>query len=120
MGVPKPAAAAVKVFEGLAAELPKVTVKSMFGQPAAFANGHMFFGVFGEQVFVRLSEKDRASADAIPGFVPFEPMPGRAMKEYRVLPSSIRASPSASRKWVARSQEYAASLAPKKAKPPKR
>ena len=80
-----PAASTVKDFEALLPSAPGVTSKLMFGQPAAVVNGHLFFGVFGNQLFVRLSDADRSEAGEIPGFLPFEPMPGRAMREYLIL-----------------------------------
>jgi TfoX/Sxy family transcriptional regulator of competence genes len=62
----------------------------MFGGPAYFVNGNMFAGVLGEQLMVRLDADDRAELlDADPGAVPFEPMPGRPMREYVTLPESI-------------------------------
>jgi hypothetical protein len=41
-------------------------------------------------MFIRLSEKDRKKVFAIhEGIHPFEPMKGRMMKEYVVLPKSL-------------------------------
>ncbi|MGB6501352.1 MAG: TfoX/Sxy family protein [Thermoplasmata archaeon] len=108
-----PAASTVRDFEALLPSAPGVTSKMMFGQPAAVVNGHLFFGVFGNQLFVRLSDADRSEAGEIPGFLPFEPMPGRAMREYLILPTGWRSAPSRSRPWVARALRYASSLSPK-------
>jgi hypothetical protein len=64
--------------------------RAMFGFPCCFANSHMFAGLFESRVFVRLSEPLRASLERKTGPLPhFEPMPGRAMKEYFVLPRSF-------------------------------
>jgi TfoX/Sxy family transcriptional regulator of competence genes len=115
--IPKPAPAAVKRFEELTPKGPNVTSKKVFGQPAAFVNGNMFFGVFGASVFVRLSETDRSDAEGIPGFKAFEPMPGRPMKGYFVVPRSVLASRTQFPQWVERSMRFASSLPPKKAKP---
>ena len=63
------------------------TKRKMFGFPAYFINGNMFSGTFEEDLFLRLSREDR---DKITkhntGVKPFEPMKGRAMKEYVAQP----------------------------------
>jgi len=106
----------VKLFQELIPQEKGVRATKMFGQPAAFVNGTMFFGVFGESVFVRLSEGDRVAARRIPGFVPFEPMPGRTMQEYVVIPRSVLELPDRARQWVTRSLRYAAGLPAKRPK----
>ncbi|MCI4364159.1 MAG: TfoX/Sxy family protein [Thermoplasmata archaeon] len=90
-----------------------MTVKKVFGQPAAFAEGNMFLGVFGEQLFVRLSEPALAELGKVPGVRPFEPMPGRAMRGYAVLPPSLLTEPGKAGRWVRKSLEFALSLPPK-------
>jgi TfoX/Sxy family transcriptional regulator of competence genes len=116
MRIPKPAPAALKLFEQLTPGREGVIAKKVFGQPAVFVNGNMFFGVFGEKLFVRLAADDRAEAERIPGFTTFEPMPGRAMREYMVLPSGVLGDPHRSREWVARSLNYASRLPTKSSK----
>jgi len=108
------------MFDSLVPEDARVTTRKMFGQPAAFVNGQMFFGVFGGRLFLRLSATDRDEADEVPGFDPFEPMPGRAMREYRVLPTSVLADRTRSRRWVTKSLDHVAGLPPKKARPKSR
>jgi TfoX/Sxy family transcriptional regulator of competence genes len=116
MQLPKPAPEAVQRFDQLTPADERVTVRKMFGQPSAFVNGNLFFGVFGTRLIVRLSEEDRAAADRIPGFTAFEPMPGRAMRDYRVLPTPIAESPARAREWVARALRGAADLPSKRSK----
>ncbi len=53
----------------------------MFGHPCAFVNGHMFFGTFAQSVVVRVGV-ERAAAMATGKLRIFEPMAGRAWKEY--------------------------------------
>ena len=113
MKLPRPSAEATRLFRDLLPAAPGVVARKMFGQPAAFVHGHLFFGVFGGNVFVRLSEGDRTKVERIPGVVPFEPMPGRPMREYRVLPRSLLARPAEARQWVGRSLEFARGLPPK-------
>jgi TfoX/Sxy family transcriptional regulator of competence genes len=116
MQLPKPSPRAAKLFAELTPTADGVSVKLVFGQPAGFVNGNMFFGVFGERMFVRLSEHERDEAKRISGFVPFEPMPGRAMSEYMELPPAILGNAQQARHWVARSLTYASALPIKKSK----
>jgi TfoX/Sxy family transcriptional regulator of competence genes len=111
--IPPPMAEAVGAFERLTPTKPTITVKKVFGQPAAFVNGNMFMGVFGAQVFVRLSEPECRSALEKDGLKPFEPMEGRAMRGYVVLNPKILASNPTARSWVARSLTFSEKLPPK-------
>jgi TfoX/Sxy family transcriptional regulator of competence genes len=111
--MPKPDPAAVARFESLIPNLRGVSRRPVFGQPAAFVDGNMFFGVFGDHLIVRLSEADRASAAKELGATAFEPMAGRSMREYVVLPTKLLADLPATEAWVARAFEYASRL-PKK------
>ena len=104
---------AVARFEALLIGVSQVELRPMFGQPAAFRNGHLFAGVFGDQVFLRLAESDRTAADRIPGVVPFAPMAGRPMKEYRVFPSSAFPTAADGRRWAQKALGFALSLPPK-------
>jgi TfoX/Sxy family transcriptional regulator of competence genes len=116
MRIPKADPRTVELFGELMPRTEDVVAKKLFGQPAAFVHGNLFFGVYGRSLFVRLSEVDRREAAAA-GFSFFEPMPGRAMREYLVLPAEVMARPARARHWVDRAIAYASSLP---AKSPKR
>ena len=95
--------------------------RSMFGMPAYFINGNLFAGVHGGNLMLRLSPADRDEINARhPGAAPFEPMPGRAMKEYVTLPASVYDDPLELNVWLRRSQSFVASLPPKEKKPRKK
>ena len=96
-----------------------VDYRPMFGCPAYFTGGNLFAGVWQETLMLRLSEDDRAEVTAAGGG-PFEPMPGRPMKEYVALPPAMVADPDAAAAWVRKAAAYAASLPPKKKKPRKK
>jgi TfoX/Sxy family transcriptional regulator of competence genes len=84
----------------------------MFGSVAAFVDGQMFMGLYAGELFVRLSEDDRAAVlDAGGGLL--EPMPGRPMREYVTLPAWQDDRALVDR-WAARALDYASSLPPKK------
>lgn len=116
MELPKPAAEAVRQFAELTPKHPDVTSKLVFGNPAAFVHGNMFFGVFADHVFVRLTAGTGSPPEGAAKFPAFEPMPGRPMRGYFLLPDSILKDRSASRKWVERSLAFASALPAKKPK----
>jgi TfoX/Sxy family transcriptional regulator of competence genes len=116
MKIAPPEPTAIQRMTALTPDAPGVETRKLFGQPAVFVNGNLFLGVFGPNVFVRLSEKDRAEAKNSFQAVAFEPMPGRPMKEYVVLPASLLDRRAKALPWVARSLAYASGMPPKVAK----
>jgi TfoX/Sxy family transcriptional regulator of competence genes len=108
---PSPPALARR-FEAAVAGWAGVTVRKMFGYPAGFSRGHMFGGLFAESVVVRLSPAEREELHAAGGRR-FEPMPGRPMREYVVLPSRIVESDAELGRWLERGRTYVSSLPPK-------
>jgi TfoX/Sxy family transcriptional regulator of competence genes len=116
--LPKPTQESKDYFASIVPDHPAVSVRPMFGQLSAFVNGNMFMGIFGEDVLVRLPEEEREKVLGAGGRV-FEPMPGRPMHEYVVLPEAWRDEPDRIREWVARSLDHADELPPKKPKPQK-
>jgi len=113
---PKQGAGGLAWLEELLPDDPRVQVKPMFGHRAAFVGGNMFLGTFGDDVILRLGEADRAELMREPGARVFEPMAGRPMREYVVLPAAWRREPARARQWVARSLAFVAALPPKLAK----
>lgn len=109
----------VERFEATMSAVPGSSLRQMFGYPAAFAtNGHMFTGLHEDRWVIRLPDDARAELAAAGG-VPFEPMPGRPMREYLVLPAALIGDPAALAPWLDRSLAYTAGL-PAKAKRPAR
>ena len=88
MPMPKPDEESRTYFEPVIPEDPRVQVRPMFGNVAGFVNGNMFMGLFGNDLFVRLSESDRAMLLQEEGAIVMEPMTGRPMKEYVVMPKA--------------------------------
>jgi len=91
--------------------------RRMFGSPVWFVNGNMVTGVHQDDIFIRLSLKDRekllSESDEAS---PFEPLEGRIMKEYVVIPNSIYDDPESFDEWLNKSFQYVSSLPPKKKK----
>ena len=97
--MPKPAEAAKAAFVALVPTNVGVSTRPMFGNQAAFVNGNMFAGLFGDRLFVRVSDADRATLMR-EGGSDFEPMPGRAMKGYTVLPKGWITDTEGAARWV--------------------
>jgi TfoX/Sxy family transcriptional regulator of competence genes len=112
----KPSGATVAAFDRAVSNRADVERRTMFGYPSVFLRGNMLACVFQDRIMVRLSPADRESAMAIDGARPFEPSPGRAMKEYIDFPRSVIDHEVALREWVDRGARYVMSLPPKKAK----
>jgi TfoX/Sxy family transcriptional regulator of competence genes len=108
----KAPASLVAAFTSTVKDMAGVDQRKMFGYPAAFANAHMFAGLFEDKMIVRLDESDRAALRS-QGGVPFEPMPGRPMREYLVVPTAVAADAWARRAWCDKAYAYAVSLPPK-------
>jgi TfoX/Sxy family transcriptional regulator of competence genes len=109
----KPPAALVDRFASVMADRPAATQRKMFGSPAAFVNGNLTTGLHAGGWFVRLPEADAAELAAAGGG-PFEPMPGRPMRGYTVLPPAMADDPAIAGAWVDRAIGHVAGLPPKK------
>lgn len=88
----------------------------MFGNDAAFANGNLFFGVYGADLFVRLPEEQARELLKSAGSGAFEPVKGHAMKGYYMVPRSWHRNPTRMKDWVQKSLEWTLTLPPKKGK----
>jgi TfoX/Sxy family transcriptional regulator of competence genes len=95
---------------------PAVQRRKMFGYPAAFVNGNMFAGVYQTNVVVRLSAQSRADAMA-GGAEQFEPMPGRPMREYVVVPPGHLEDRAQLSRWLDEAFRFTAAMPVKEPKP---
>jgi TfoX/Sxy family transcriptional regulator of competence genes len=104
----------VERFDDLVAMVPMSERRQMFGYPCAFVGGNMFMGLHEDRLVLRLPDADRDRIMARYGAEPFQPMPGRAMKEYVVVPAALLADDDTLAVWVHRAYAYAAHLPPKR------
>src|SRR5262249_47933012 len=102
----KPSAETVASFLQATQNLDDAEPRTMFGYPSVFLNGNMLACVFQDRIMVRLSESDRADATNKLGAKPFEPSPGRAMKEYVELPRDLANDPKKLKRWLDRGVAY--------------
>jgi TfoX/Sxy family transcriptional regulator of competence genes len=113
MEMPKPSDADRERFRALLPDRADVEVKPMFGNLGAFVHGHMFMGLFGSAVGVKLDEPDRSKLAATPGAGPFGPTE-RPMGGYVTLPADW--TPRKAKTWTARAYAAAAALPAKQPK----
>jgi TfoX/Sxy family transcriptional regulator of competence genes len=91
--------------------------KKMFGSTCYFAGGNMFTGVHEDHIFLRLAEKERLEVtSSFKGAAPFEPIKGRPMKEYIIIPPLLYEDTKTFEEWIGRSMEFARSIPPKASK----
>jgi TfoX/Sxy family transcriptional regulator of competence genes len=104
---PREAATALEVAtSGLDGAEPR----KMFGYSCVFAKGNMFAGLHEAGMVLRLPDKQRTEFLRLKGAKQFEPMPGRVMREYVVVPKVLLESPKRLRAWVEKSLTYVSSL----------
>lgn len=99
-----------QVFEKAIQAFPDAEPRKVFGYPAAVINGHMFSGLHQDDMILRLADDDRTQLLKRAGARVFEPMPGRPMREYVVVPPSIRDSKTQLKNWLGKALAYTRSL----------
>lgn len=109
----------IDLFAACLPDRPGLTRRKMFGYPAAFANGNMFAGLFQDQAIARLPPGLRSELDAEFGVVDFEPMPGRPMRAYAVLPPDLLDDEDRYAQVLDAAYAFAAAMPPKQPKPRK-
>lgn len=113
----KPTEKALESFDARFPDDDRVERKKMFGMPAGFVNGNMFFGVFANGLVMRVGESRRdeiaASQDGISAF---EPMPGRPWKEYIHVDADLWGDAEDADAWVLEALELTSKMPAKEKK----
>lgn len=109
----KPTEKAIALFDAAFPEDSRAERKKMFGMPAAFVGGNMFYGVFTNGVVMRVGEGRRDELSAHDGVQPFEPMPGRPWKEYIHVDADHWSAGDELAGWVGEALELTAAMPPK-------
>ncbi len=89
--------------------------RKMFGSPVWFVNGNMLTGAHQDTIFVRAPRDDR-EVELSEGATPFEPMQGRVMKDYVVVPETAYSDSNELGRWLSRSFEFTSTLPEKEKK----
>ena len=105
----------IDLFDESIPDDPRVERRKMFGYPCFFVGGNMCAGVHQSSMFARLSPADRA---ALPGGgAAFEPMPGRPMAGYTLIPDDVLADEAELASLLAKAVAFTATLPAKEKKP---
>ncbi|MEZ4465314.1 MAG: TfoX/Sxy family protein [bacterium] len=116
----KPTPAALAAFDAGLPDDARVERRSMFGMPAAFVNGNMFYGVFHDGVVMRLPVERVEALCAEPGIGRFEPMAGRPWKDYIHADAPRWGGTPALAGWAQEALAHTASALPPKAPKPRK
>jgi TfoX-like protein len=100
----------IERFDSIAAGFPEATRRLTFGYPCLYVGGNMVSGLYESSWHVRLSPDDRRELEAIPGAATFEPMPGRPMTGFTLLPPAVLEDDEAVRDWVGRAVAHGATM----------
>ncbi len=104
----------VQRFDDVAVRFPEVERRKMFGYPCLFIGGNLVTGLHEAVWMVRLPEAELTTLLDRPGARPFEPMPGRPMRGYAVLPAEVVADDAELEMWVRRAIAHGRTLPPKR------
>ena len=111
--------ALVERFDSIAAEYPQAQRRPTFGYPCLYVGGNMVSGLFQSSWHVRLGPAETTELLALEGAAPFEPMPGRPMTGFTLMPQAIVEDDAAIRRWVERAISFGTTMPPKVPKPKK-
>ncbi|MGH2406612.1 MAG: TfoX/Sxy family protein [Candidatus Limnocylindrales bacterium] len=107
----------IERFDRLVARMPPdVERRKMFGYPALFVGGNLATGLFGAAWMIRLPDAALAEIRALPGGGAFEPMPGRPMKGYALVPQAVVADDAELDGWILRAVGYVRAMPAKPGK----
>jgi TfoX/Sxy family transcriptional regulator of competence genes len=104
-----PPADLVTRFQEATSNLQDAEPRKMFRFPAVFVHGNMFASLFNVSLIVRLPAHEREAMSVLGGR-PFEPMPGRPMREYVAVPDAIVRSHTDLIGWLTKARAYAETL----------
>jgi TfoX/Sxy family transcriptional regulator of competence genes len=105
----------VQLFESEIARLGVAEVKKMFGYPAGFVNGHMFAAIFEDRVVFRLDPQELERFVQCGYGKPFEPTPGRIMREYVASVPELPHDQELLRSWLEQALAHTSRREPKSA-----
>ena len=114
MKIPRSSESVEELFKSVLPKDSRITIRPMFGNLAGFVNGNMFTGLYGDDLFVRLFGDARKELLNLKGASVFEPMKGRQMKDYVVVPKDWMKNTEIARRWISTALEVVSKLPKKK------
>lgn len=78
-----------KVLHAMLKDVPAAKVSKMFGYPAYKVNGKLAVDLFDSGIVAKVGPKRTKELIGKPGIEVFEPMPGRAWKDWVLLTGSF-------------------------------
>src|SRR5260221_13888531 len=115
----KPSPEQVAAFEAALPRDPRVERAQMFGMPCGKVGEYVFSGLHHDGVTVRLPAQAQGELLRQSGVKHFEPMAGRPMKDWVLLPAGWLSDERLGG-WIRRAFEHAAALPPKAKPRPKK
>ncbi len=101
----------IAAFDHIMARFEGTDRRQMFGYPTGYVNDIWFVGCYeGNQMVLRLADQDRQEFLKLDGAKQFEPMPGRPMREFVVVPWWLIEDAAQMDSWLERSITYSSSL----------
>jgi hypothetical protein len=95
--------------------------RKMFGYEACFVNGGFWAGMYQDEIVIKLPPELKDATKALAGAAQFDPMGGRPMKSWWVIPRKVSESPKALGALLTSTfAEVATGAAPKKPKKTKK
>ena len=93
-------------------------LRTMFGCPVVFVNGHMCLGAHEDRLFLRVGQEERAALEGrFDEVEPFDPKGGRPMREYVSLPEPLYGDEDLLAGWATRAGERLRAMPPKRPRP---
>ena len=97
-------------FDAMVTRYPEATRRQMFGYPALFVGGNLTTSLFSDRWVIRLPPADLAEILQLPDAARFEPMPGRPMGGYALLPRDVVDDDVALDAWIRRAIAHTSGL----------
>ncbi len=120
MKIPKASPNSVELLKSLLPHDERVRTRPLFGNLAAFVNGNLFLGLFGDGIFARVSPDDMKGLLKIDGTSLFSPRKGRPMRGYVAFSKAWHKDQGKIKPWVSKSLGYTLTLPVKNSRKEKR
>ena len=102
-----------KMIETILTRKSGLTAKPMFGGVCYLVGGNMAFGIYKDNLIIRLGSREKAQKEIDSGrALPFD-ITGKAMKGWIMIPKSRLENTGQAKKWLGLALAFAKTLPPK-------